>query len=77
LSEVVIGFNSTRRRAAWSLRALIVAGISITKAYRIEFDTARSAESSWLSSCTLAATNMPRTHLEAEKDFDVEALKRR
>lgn len=68
MREVVIGFNSSRRRAAWSLKALIVAGFFLAGGGT----TLRAQQRA--PGFRLATTTLPRTHLEAENNEGVEAL---
>ena len=71
MREVVIGFSSRRRRAAWSLKVLIVAGLGIA-ALACGGMTLHPQQRA--PGFRLAATTSPWTHLEAENNEDVEAL---
>jgi hypothetical protein len=73
LREVVIGFNSKRRRAAWSLKVLIIAVLKIAPLALACGDATLRAQQR-APGFRLAATTSPRTHLEAENNEDVEAL---
>ena len=73
MREVVIGFNSKRRRAAWSLKLLIVAGLKIEPLTLLcGGATLRAPQRA--PGFRLTATISPRTHLEAVNNEDVEAL---
>ena len=62
----MIGFSSTRRRAAWSLKVLIVAGsLTVLEILACGGTTLRSQQRA--PGFRLAKTTSPKTHLEAER----------